>query len=292
MFQTRKELQALLASAGLRPQKRHGQHFLIDRNLMQKLIDSAELGPDDVVVEIGVGTGSLTAQLCERAGSVIAVEIDDRIAEIARTRLTVCGNLQLLVIDALETKSRISPRLTDAIKSAQRSGLSGNPRRVKLVSNLPYDIATPLILNLLLGDLYFERMCFTVQSEVGDRFLAQENTAEYGIASVLVAALSYAERITRVPAQAFWPAPKVESAMIRLAPLPAEQTIADRAGFAMLLRTFFQQRRKTLGRTAADHDTWTAAMSEIGLNSSLRPEAVSPDFWIKLWNAIRPPSSR
>lgn len=288
MFQTQKELQGLLASAGLRPQKRHGQHFLIDRNLMQKLIDSAELGPRDVAVEVGVGTGSLTTQLCEFAGEVIAVEIDDRIAEVARSRLLGCKNVRILVIDALETKSRLAPPLIQAIEQSHRAGST----TLKLVANLPYDIATPLVLNLLLSDLPFERMCFTVQKEVGDRFLAAENTPEYGIASVLVSALSCAERVARVPASAFWPAPKVESAMIRLQPLRPGEAVCDRAGFAAMLRTFFQQRRKTMARIAADHDEWKAAMTRVALNPMLRPEAVSPRQWIALWNSIQPPASR
>lgn len=282
MFQTQKELQGLLASAGLKPQKRHGQHFLIDRNLMQKLIDSADLGAADVIVEVGVGTGSLTTQLAQSAGAVIAVEIDDRIAEVARSRLAGFDNVRLLILDALETKSRLAPELIRAIEQAGDSTKS----KLKLVANLPYDIATPLILNLLLGDLPFERMCFTVQKEVGDRFLAPEDTPEYGIASVLIAALARAERVARIPAQAFWPAPKVESAMIRVQPLVPDQTVRDRAGFAQMLRTFFQQRRKTLGRIASEHDAWKSAITRIGLDAGLRPEAVAPDRWIALWNAV------
>jgi len=288
MFQTQRELQGLLAAAGLRPQKRHGQHFLIDRNLMHKLIDSAQLGPTDVVAEVGVGTGSLTTQLAGLAGTVIAVEVDERIAEVARSRLAGYDNLQLLVIDALETKSRLHPQLLETIEHSLRPAM----RKLKLVANLPYDIATPLILNLLLGDLPFERLCFTVQKEVGDRFLAAANTPDYGIASVIVAALTRAERIARVPAQAFWPAPKVESVMIRLLPLPARETVTDRAGFTSMLRTFFQQRRKTLGRIAAEHDSWKLAMSRIGLDHSLRPEAVSPELWTKLWSTVHAAASR
>src|SRR5262249_49395340 len=122
MFQTLSDVKGLLEMAGLRPRKRFGQHFLIDRNLMHKLVDAAEIDAEDAVVEVGVGTGSLTAMLAERAGQVIALEIDRRIAEIARRRLEGLPNVRLIVSDALESKSRLSRSLVAALADASHTG--------------------------------------------------------------------------------------------------------------------------------------------------------------------------
>jgi len=281
-FQTQRELRDLLEGAGLRPQKRFGQHFLVDRNLMQKLIDAAELGPTDAAIEVGVGTASLTTQLAERAAKVIAVEIDERIAEIARGRLEGHANVQLIVGDVLQTKSKLSPEFVTALHDATSHGL-----HLKLVANLPYDIATPLIMNLLVADIPIERMCFTVQKEVGDRFLATCGDDAYGIVSILTALRTTPRRIAAVPREAFWPRPKVESAMLCLEPHDANLNRApDSAAFATFLKTFFQQRRKTVGRISAESPETQSALASAQIERSRRPEAISPDDWLRTWQAL------
>lgn len=285
MFQTQTDIRRLLASSGLAPRKRFGQHFLVDRNLMRQLVDAAELDRDDVALEVGPGTGSLTGLLAERAGLVLAVEIDEAIARVARDATAALPNVRWLLADALESKSRLSPKLLSAVADATTGG-----RRLKLVANLPYDIATPLVLNIVQGALPWSRMCFTVQKEVGDRLLAKCGESAYGLASVLVALLTEAGRIARVPRQAFWPSPKVESVMLRLDPAsPSRPRPVDPVAFGRFLRAFFQQRRKTIARIAADHAdaaAVTRAMATLQLEGKLRPENVSPDTWLRLFDAV------
>ena len=163
MPQTLSEIRDLLASAGLRPHKKLGQNFLIDGNLMTKIVDAAGLEPDDTVLEIGAGTGSLTEMLLERAGHVVAVELDRGLAELLADRLAGRDNLTLLHEDVLQTKSRIAPVVLDALRHAA----GGRP--ALLVANLPYHIASPLLINLLLCDVPFVHFCFSVQREVADR---------------------------------------------------------------------------------------------------------------------------
>ncbi len=285
MFQTQRDIRRLLASSGLSPRKRFGQHFLVDRNLMQQLVDAAELDRDDVVLEVGPGTGSLTGLLAARAGLVLAVEIDEAIARVARDATGALPNVRWLLTDALESKSRLSPKLLTAVAEATAGG-----RRLKLVANLPYDIATPLVLNIVQGALPWSRMCFTVQKEVGDRLLAKCGESAYGIASVLVTLLADARRVARVPRQAFWPSPKVESVMLRLDPeSPSRPRPADPVAFGRFLRAFFQQRRKTIARIAADHAdaaAVTRAMATLQLDGKLRPENVPPTTWLRLFDAV------
>ncbi|MCK6456227.1 MAG: 16S rRNA (adenine(1518)-N(6)/adenine(1519)-N(6))-dimethyltransferase RsmA [Phycisphaerae bacterium] len=283
MFQTQREIRSLLSAGPYAPRKRFGQHFLIDRNLMYKLVDAAEIGPRDVIIEVGAGTGSLTGELASRAQSVIAVEIDRGLAEIAKTQNAARLNIEWLVTDALESKARLAPPLAEAIHRAAHDG-----RTVKLVANLPYDIATPLVLNLLCGEDRLERLCFTVQKEVGERFLASPRTSAYGVASIVAQGLAVGHRIARVPPEAFWPAPKVESSMIALTPRAVESPHwRHRRALAELARQFFNHRRKTLQWTAAKLSIpdFDVLCSEIGIDPALRPEAVSVDRWLELARA-------
>src|SRR5207244_2312773 len=154
----------------------YGQHFLIDRNLMRILVASAEIAPADCVIEVGAGAGSLTGLLAAAAAHVVAVEIDPRLVPIALAELAGRENVTLVAGDALADKSTLSAALVDAVSRARR-GASGG---LMLVANLPYDIATPLVIDLLLSDLPMTRLCFTVQSEVADRFLAAVGSRDYG----------------------------------------------------------------------------------------------------------------
>jgi 16S rRNA (adenine1518-N6/adenine1519-N6)-dimethyltransferase len=289
-FQTKKQLKELLDNSARFPRKRYGQHFLIDRNLMQKLVEAAELGPHDCVLEVGTGTGSLTSLLAERAGRVVTAEIDEEIAAIAREQLAECPNVEMILGDALETKSKVSAALVETLTGNKGQGTGDSKPEaltLKLVANLPYDIATVLVINLLMSDLPFTRMCFTVQAEVGDRFLAVENTADFGPVSILTSIMSQPQKVCRVPPQAFWPEPKVDSAMLRLDVRPRDQwPVGDIHAFAGLVRHFFQKRRKTIGHIAKD-SPWPGAlavMAELGIDPKLRPENVSVQRWAEMFN--------
>ena len=315
-FQTKTILRSLLNSAGLSPRKRLGQCFLIDRNLMAKLAGAAELDPTDCVLEVGCGMGSLTALLAAAAGRVVAVEVDPGLLEIAREQLAAHANVLLVGADALKTKTVVAPEVIAAVVEAHRQ--AGG--RLKLVANLPYDIATPLVIDLLIGGLPFERYCFTVQEEVAARFLAQPGTADFGPVAVISQTLTTGRRLTKVPPQAFWPAPKVSSAMLRLDALPTDEVcITDRHAFAQFVRVFFQSRRKTvshIGKTLASRaetsasrpetsasraetsasravlgpgqsgeHTFLAALDTLGISHRARPENITTDQWISLFQA-------
>lgn len=289
-FQTLTMLRETLTAAGLSPRKLYGQHFMIDRNLLEKLVESAELTRNDVVLEVGAGTGSLTGHLAQRAGQVIAVEIDQRLAPIAADKLAGYDNVQLIVGDALARKSQIAPDVLTALRDAQAS-IGGS---IKLVANLPYDIATSLVIDLLIGEPQLARLCFTVQDEVARRFLGKPDTDDYGPVSILTNVLTMGRRIAKAPPQAFWPEPKVDSALVRLdvtAKPDAAPTLthAERSEFASLVRHFFQYRRKTIGGIARK-SPWAVrlpdALVDLKIDLKARPETVSPQQWLALFQCV------
>lgn len=281
-FQTKRDLQGMLEAAGFAPRKRYGQNFLIDQNLMRKLVDSAELGEADCVLEVGAGTGSLTSLLALAAGWVVAVEIDRGLARLAAEQLSPFRNVTILTADALDNKSTVSRELEDAV--GQVGGQTGGP--LKMVANLPYDIATPLVINLLLGGLPFRRLCFTVQAEVADRFLAAPGTPAYGPVGIITQLLATGRRVCRVPPQAFWPAPKVRSAMLRLDVRdPSAVPVSNPTDFARLVRSFFQHRRKTItniARRMEGAERLLSAIDRIGLQPAARPENLRLEHWVEL----------
>ncbi len=285
-FHTQKIIRRLLDEAGLAPRKRFGQHFLVDRNLMNRLVQAAEIKPSDVLLEIGAGTGSLTRLLAATGARVITVEIDKSLVPLAGRTIADCPNVTLLQLDALAGKSKISPELISALRDA----LAGANARLKLVANLPYDIATPFVIDLLLTDLPLARLCFTVQSEVADRFLARPDSSDYGPVGIITQALCRGERIAKAPPQAFWPAPNVASAMVRLDPLPAgECSVANPDEFARFVRGFFLHRRKTLGHLARDHAKAgfiLSALAALGIDPISRPETLGVSQWIDLFHAV------
>lgn len=283
-FQTKSQLRSLLDAAGLSPRKRLGQCFLIDRNLMHKLIDSAEIGPRDCILEVGGGTGSLTCMLAARAGRVVSVEIDEGVAAIARDLLAAFDNVQHLLGDALASKSQLSAELVQAVRAA--SAESHSP--LKLVANLPYDIATALVIDLLLSNLGVERLCFTVQTEVADRFLATPGTKDFGPVSIITQVLCEAHRVAKAPAQAFWPAPKVSSTLVRLDRRASKDVpIDDPAAFAAFVRPFFNYRRKTLANAAKQLEIDATAINRAGLDPVARPEVIGIHEWIRLFHSAR-----
>ncbi len=284
MPQTLSEIRDLLASAGLRPQKKLGQNFLIDGNLMTKIVNAAGIEPDDTVLEIGAGTGSLTEMLLERAHRVVTIELDRGLAELLADRLSGRDNLTLLHEDVLQTKSQIAPVVLDALRHAA----GGRP--ALLVANLPYHIASPLLIDLLLCDVPFARFCFSVQREVADRIAAQPSTKDYGPMSILMQLCGTVHRITHLPPQAFWPAPKVESTALRididLNRFPDKTLLRQ---FSDLLRLAFAHRRKTLNynlKQQYEPALFVPACAATGVDLGTRAEALSPEQWYELFRRI------
>lgn len=278
-FQTQTIIRSLLDTAGISPRKRFGQHFLIDANLMGRLLDAADISTDDCILEVGTGTACLTTQLAARAASVVTVEIDTQIAAIAQSVLAGSANVTLLLGDALERKSAIAPQVLDTVRSKASSARG----ELKLVANLPYDIATSLVIDLLLTDLPFRRLCFTVQTEVAERFLARHDSDSYGAVAIITQSLAQGRRICRVPPEAFWPRPKVDSTMLRLDPLPeAERAVTDAVDFARFVRQFFLHRRKTLShlvRYLPSAEPALRALAESGIDPRSRPEQLTVENW-------------
>lgn len=282
MAQTKTEIRAMLQAAGLRPLRQHGQHFLIDGNLMRKLVAAAGITSRDTVLEVGPGTGALTDLLVREAGHVVAVEIDRGLHEICRQRFASTANLTLVHRDILAGKSTVDEEVVRLL-TVRQSDLGG---RIMLVANLPYQVATPLLINLLMGELTISPMCFTVQAEVADRLTAAPGGKEYGPVSVFVQVIARTERIARVPPQAFWPEPQVDSAMIRL-DVRSEPRLSPAALTRLneIVHACFNHRRKTMSwslRKLLNDADYHRIETDDRWDLSQRPEQVSAAQWVRM----------
>lgn len=263
---------ALLGAHGLSPRRLKGQHFLVDPNLIEAIVRDAGVGPGDAVLEVGTGTGILTAALAARAGRIVTCDIDARLQAITRTLQAWPPSVEFLAEDVLAGKHALNPRVIDAWQVAAR-GLV--PR---LIANLPYAVATPLLANLLWDGIAMADAVVLVQKEAAERFTALPGTAAYGPMAVAVRLLAEASVLRPVPPQVFWPVPRVRSALLRLVPRdPARARALKEAGLPALLQHAFQQRRKTL-RSRFD----AARLQQAGIDPASRPQDVEPAAWERL----------
>lgn len=243
--QTATYLSQRLVAAGLRPISRFGQNFLIDLNLVELIARSAELRDTDVVLEVGTGMGSLTSLLSDQAGAVLSVEIDANLHRLAGEELAGRPNVRLIHGDALRNKNSLRPDLMDQVRDA--ISRLGPPSRFLLVANLPYSIATPIIGNLLHQSPPPARMVVTIQKELADRIVAQPGSKDYGALSVWVQSLCECRIVRVLPPTAFWPRPKVHSAIVRLDAVPQwRERFVDLDHFHETVRSLFFHRRKFL----------------------------------------------
>jgi 16S rRNA (adenine1518-N6/adenine1519-N6)-dimethyltransferase len=242
--QTQSYLIQRFEEAGIRPALRHGQNFLIDLNLLDLLVRAADIGARDVVLEIGTGLGSLTTRLAERAAAVVTVEIDERLQALAAEELGRATNVTLLRQDALKNKNTFDPTVLDAV----RGQLAAHPKtQFKLAANLPYNIATPILSNLLTADPVPVSMTATIQKELADRITARPGTKDYSALSIWMQALCTMEVVREMPPQVFWPRPKVHSAIIHIIPNPQKRAaVGDLEFFHNFVRSLFFHRRKFL----------------------------------------------
>ncbi len=274
-MQTKREIQSLLESAGLRPRHRFGQNFMIDQNLLRLVADAGRVVAGDFVIEVGPGTGTLTEELLARCAHVLAVEIDHDLAALLRERLGTYERFQLIEADALSTKHELNGDLLRAIGDAQREG-----RPVKLVANLPYNIASPLIIDLLIAGV--DLLAFTVQKEVAQRLKAPAGSENYGVLSVMAQLLSDVELLRTLPPQAFWPEPTIESALVRLT---RRDELGERAmEFSRFVQALFSARRKTIrkGLSMMNVDA-ESALTHAGVDGQSRPEELSPEELVRLY---------
>jgi 16S rRNA (adenine1518-N6/adenine1519-N6)-dimethyltransferase len=284
-LQTKQQIQALLAAAGAMPKHRYGQNFMIDGNLLRLLAKSANLTADDLVIEVGPGTGSLSEEILLSGCRLAAIEIDRELAELLRGRLGENPRFTLIEADALSGKHLLNADLLREIQSAEN-------HPIKLVSNLPYNIASPLVIELLVAGVGL--LAFTVQREVGARLKAVAGDDAYGPLSVMAHLLAEVELLRTIPPQAFWPMPRIESAMVRMT--RRDRLGAKAADFSRFMHSVFAYRRKMLGKAMTEagiaETIAEAALAAVGVLRSIRPEELTPDQWLGLYDKINPaPSS-
>lgn len=261
----------LLARGGLSPRRDLGQNFVADANTVRRIARLAEVGPGDRVVEVGAGLGSLTLALAETGAQILAVEVDRGVVPLLREIAEPYPNITVVEADAM---------------SADWSSLLGDEPGWVLVANLPYNVATPLICDLLDDVPQIDRMLVMVQREAAERFCAAPRTPQYGSVTVKISYWATARIAGYVPASVFVPRPNVESALADIRRLPAPAVEVPPADLFHLVRTGFGQRRKMLRRSLADVVT-PEVFSAADIDSQRRPEELDVHEWGRLATAWR-----
>nr|WP_300325198.1 16S rRNA (adenine(1518)-N(6)/adenine(1519)-N(6))-dimethyltransferase RsmA [uncultured Anaerostipes sp.] len=263
-------------------QKKFGQNFLIDGRVLEKIMDAADIGAEDFVLEIGPGIGTMTQYLAERARQVMAVEIDRNLIPILSETLSDYDNVEILNADILKIDLR---------KTVEEKN-QGKP--IKVVANLPYYITTPIIMELFESEIPVDNITVMVQKEVADRMQAQPGTKDYGALSLAVQFYAEPYIVANVPPNCFMPRPKVGSAVIRLTRHqnpPVE--VKNKKLLFQLIRASFNQRRKTLQNgiknfsgLSFSKEEVADALEQIGVSPTIRGEALSLEQFAELCSLL------
>lgn len=290
--QTRTHLTKLFSQHGFFPRGDLGQNFLIDLNIVQYVADQAFIGPDDVVLEVGTGTGGLTTFLAREAADVVTVEYDQNVFGLAQQMLDGLRNVTLINADALKSKNQLNPEVLAVVEEK----LSVDPdRKLKLVANLPYDVATPIISNLVASELPWVAMVVTIQLELAQRMAAQPQAgSNFGALSVWLQSQCQIKLLKKLGPQVFWPRPDVDSAILSIRPdRERRAAIADRAFFHDLVRGIFTQRRKHLRVVLAsmfkgrlDKAVIDQVLTEMSLKPDARAEQLDVATFVTLSNQL------
>ena len=276
---------AVLERHGFTFKKSFGQNFLTDTNILQKIVDTAEIDDRVNVIEIGPGIGALTEFLAERAAQVMAFEIDHRLVPILADTLRDFDNVTVVNEDILK------------VDLAQHIQNFKNPELpIKVVANLPYYITTPILMHLIESGIPFSEFVVMMQKEVADRISAQPNTKAYGSLSIAVQYYMTAKVAFIVPRTVFVPAPNVDSAILKMVRRPEPAVaVEDESFFFKVSKASFTHRRKTLwnnltgyfGKTEEVKDKLTKALDQAGLSPSVRGEALSLAEFARLADALK-----
>ena len=276
---------AVLERHGFTFKKSFGQNFLTDTNILQKIVDTAEIDDQVNVIEIGPGIGALTEFLAERAAQVMAFEIDHRLVPILADTLRDFDNVTVVNEDILK------------VDLAQHIQNFKNPELpIKVVANLPYYITTPILMHLIESGIPFSEFVVMMQKEVADRISAQPNTKAYGSLSIAVQYYMTAKVAFIVPRTVFVPAPNVDSAILKMVRRPEPAVaVEDESFFFKVSKASFTHRRKTLwnnltgyfGKTEEVKDKLTKALEQAGLAPSVRGEALSLAEFASLADALK-----
>jgi 16S rRNA (adenine1518-N6/adenine1519-N6)-dimethyltransferase len=269
----------LLDRHGLRAKKSWGQNFLVEERTYQAIVRAADLGPEQVTVEIGAGLGTLTARLLGTGARVVAVERDRDMCAVLRAELADQPGFILREENALTLDV---PALAEEV---------GEGRPLTVVGNLPYQISSPLLFHFLEARGHIRRMVFMLQREVADRLLAAPDTEAYGALSAQVQILCRVGRVCQVGRGAFVPPPQVDSTVVLLEPLPLNQPlhpVRDLARYSQTVRAAFGQRRKTLRNAlgAVFGPAATQALEAAGLDPGRRGETLDLQEFARLANAL------
>ena len=268
--QTQSDIRSILSARGLSPKHRFGQNFLVDHNLLRKLVDASGIGEGSLVVEIGPGTGTMSEEILARGAELVAIELDRDLAAHLREHFAANPRFTLVEGDCLDGKRALN---ADAL-----ARLAGRP--FTLVANLPYQAASPVMaicatMPQCLGQFV------TIQREVGDRLRAQPNSGEYGPLTIIVQAFCEVEQVAVLPPGCFWPPPEVTSAMLALRPRAAPAIPHGEAdAFGAFVHTLFSKRRKQLGAILGRSRSWPE-----GIDPNARPESLSIADLARLWRA-------
>ena len=275
-------IRARLAEYGVRPKSKLGQNFLIDLNLLDVLVDAAELQASDVVLEVGCGTGSLTLRLAAQAGAVVGVEIDPNLNQLVRDLMPGNPKVEIVHADVLRNKNALNSDVIAKIEEMrQRHACS----TFKLISNLPYSVATPVIANFLIHGPVPERMVVTVQWEIAERMTATVGSEHYGALAVMLQSVAHAEVVRKLAPTVFWPRPLVDSAIVRVVPDPAKrEQVGDVPGFRAFLRDLYVHKRKSLRAALTgwptgrrDKAVVDELLARLGIAASTRAEQLDPE---------------
>ncbi|MBN2712241.1 MAG: ribosomal RNA small subunit methyltransferase A [Planctomycetes bacterium] len=278
------QLKDMFERHGIRPSIRRGQNFLLDKNQVSYIARVGDLGLDDIVLEVGPGTGFLSKEIIQYGCRLFCVELDNKLADLVKEEMAEHSNFELMKADILAGKNNVNPAVLERVRELVLEH-GGNPR-LKTVSNLPYSAGTPFVMNLFHSDLPWVKAVFLIQLEVGERMTAKPGSPDYGTLSIACTLGGNTTIERKVPPQVFWPRPKVASAVVSIEfnSLEERMKIPWRA-LRRITSAIFSSRRKLLRNSLKGvfpGDSLDEAIEGVGLDPQGRGELLLPEEFLRL----------